>query len=933
MLAISAFGPYAEQVNIDFKTLGEKGLYLISGNTGAGKSTIFDAIRFALYGDDSTESKNSDMYRSKYAEISTPTFVELIFSLRDKEYRIKRNPRYMRAKSRGEGYTEEKAKAEMIFPEGRVVTGYAAVTEAVSDLLGLNGEQFSRIVMIAQGKFRELLVADTASRSKIFRDIFKTSSYDIIQRRVKSLYLDKNKEYTKINDSIRQYVQGIKVDEGSNSYSEMNFIKAQTVIADVNQVTDILENIVRENEEKSERYKNGIGEIQNKLQCINDRVAQLKDYETLLLKYQEEKKVLDALSEGEEQINGEYLAAKEQETQREKLFAEISREREFIKKYSEYDEKRKAVCECEEKQKQFSGKINEETEKLQGILNYISEIEKNLRSTADVEQKLYSLKLLEKDNREKIELLENIEICNKAYSKALEDYDKDVSDYSAKVSEAEKINRAYDLAMKEFLDAQAGIMADKLKKNPGMPCPVCGAVDYVSLAILKQDAPSEESVNKLKKSADKAMTIARKASEKAGASKKLMERELELLKEALTKVNEAWDINSFKTELEKKKQECFNKEQQLKEEENKLNGKIKERTAIEQELEKSKLEKENIELLIKQTEKDLHSNQLEIKEYETRVQALESELSYKSSEKAKEQLEVKEREYDKLLQFHKEVMERRDRHMQEKARVSAIVRQLQEQLEEKNNVYTDGNEKIEIQAAISEEISKREKLILENETLGFKYKEMYAELSANKEILKNIKNQFSKLENNGKQLSELKALSDTLNGEIDGKEKIKLETFVQISYFEQIINKANYKLFEMTEGQYEFVRDKAGEDKRSKSGLELNVYDHYNGSIRSVKTLSGGESFMASLSLALGMADIIEESSSGISIDTMFIDEGFGSLDETSLEQAMKVLGKLSGGNKLIGVISHVGSLKDRIDKQINVVKNMSGGSSLKISV
>ena len=163
--------------------------------------------------------------------------------------------------------------------------------------------------------------------------------------------------------------------------------------------------------------------------------------------------------------------------------------------------------------------------------------------------------------------------------------------------------------------------------------------------------------------------------------------------------------------------------------------------------------------------------------------------------------------------------------------------------------------------------------------------------------------------------------------------KVKLETFVLFSYFEQVISRAHIKLFEMTEGQYEFVRDKSGDDKRSKSGLELNVYDHYNGTVRSVKTLSGGESFMASLSLALGMADIIEESACGIVNDTMFIDEGFGSLDETALEQAMRVLGKLSDGNKLVGIISHVGSLKDRIDKQINVVKNISGGSTLKISV
>ncbi|MBQ9701174.1 MAG: SMC family ATPase, partial [Lachnospiraceae bacterium] len=210
------------------------------------------------------------------------------------------------------------------------------------------------------------------------------------------------------------------------------------------------------------------------------------------------------------------------------------------------------------------------------------------------------------------------------------------------------------------------------------------------------------------------------------------------------------------------------------------------------------------------------------------------------------------------------------------------------------------------------------------------YNVTYARLVSNREALQNIKRVSGDIEAKAKELSMVKALSDTLNGEVTGKEKVQLETFVQIAYFEQIIDRANTRFFEMSDGHYDFVRDKNTDNMKKQSGLELNVYDHYNSTIRSVKTLSGGESFVASLSLALGMAEIIEESAGGITIDTMFIDEGFGSLDDASLEQAMKVLSRLADSNKLVGIISHVSSLKERIDHQINVVKDKTGGSSIK---
>ena len=237
-LKISAFGPYAEEVEIEFDKFLDKGIYLISGNTGSGKSTIFEAIKFALYGEDNGE------VRSKYASDNVSTFVTMTFLLHGKEYKITRNPKYLRPKSRGEGSTVAKAEAELIFPDGKVVSGYANVTKEINILTGLNSEQFSKIVMIAQGKFRELLVADTASRSKIFRDIFKTESYDKIQRKVKAKYLEAYKENAKTNDSIKQFVQGINVAEEYEKKVRLENIVNQDIIADIDEVLDIVKEII-----------------------------------------------------------------------------------------------------------------------------------------------------------------------------------------------------------------------------------------------------------------------------------------------------------------------------------------------------------------------------------------------------------------------------------------------------------------------------------------------------------------------------------------------------------------------------------------------------------------------------------------------------------------------------------------------------------------
>lgn len=937
-LVISAFGPYAGLVNIDFDLLGDKGLYLISGNTGAGKSTIFEAIRFALYGDDSSE------LRSKYAESSISTYVELTFTLRGQEYYIKRNPKYMRPKTRGEGYTEAKADGELILPDGKVIAGYAAVTQKITDILGLNTEQFSKIVMIAQGKFRELLVADTASRSKIFRDIFKTSSYDVLQRKVKTQFLDSYKAYGKINDSIKQYVQGISYGDDFEQADRLKEIAAYEVITDIDEVKEIIsklndldETVVQDNSLKIEQVQRKLTDaarIKASMEAMLSLIRQLLDA------YEEKRDIMERAGAIENSYNEELA----KQPKREKLLVQIEKEKENVKKYQVYSDKCKEVDECKIKEKTLEKKIQnlQSTEKERS--KEFGLLKESLKNSEGLELRLSEAAAVIKELELQLKAYEKIiELCGR-YKNAIDNHNKMAEIYLKKRAVAEEKKEIYDIALRGFLDAQAGIMAERLRDNPTMPCPVCGSTEHVKLAESMTKVVSESDVNNAKRVWEEATADAVSASERAGAAAKEKEREEQLLGEAIAEAGMSCQIEDALQLARKGHNEYSDKKEKLMAEREEINKAIAVRSNQLTRFASLEKQLEEVASNIKLVEADWHQCQLNIKSLEGQVEQLKNELSSTDIIEAAMLLKEKENIYAKLVDDFAKVSEAWQTHSKKKTETEAVISQLIKQIKSFDTseiqlfLSADNEEKLaeqckELTEYITAQNEKINNFSKENEGLIDLNNQIFARLSANKAIAANIASKEVSLVKEGEKLREIKSLSDTLNGALEGKERVNLETFVQISYFEQVIRRANIKLFEMTEGQYEFKREQSGEDKRSRSGLELNVYDHYNGTIRSVRTLSGGESFMASLSLALGMADIIEESASGIAIDTMFIDEGFGSLDEAALEQAMKVLARLSEGNKLVGIISHVGSLRERIDKQICVTKAQAGGSTAVVCI
>ena len=930
-LIISAFGPYAGKVEIEFDKFLDKGIYLIAGNTGAGKSTIFEAIKFALYGDDNGE------IRSKYASDDAPTFVEMTFLLHGNEYKITRNPKYLRPKSRGEGSTVAKAEAELIYPDGKVISGYANVTKEINILTGLNSEQFSKIVMIAQGKFRELLVADTASRSKIFRDIFKTEPYDKLQKKIKAKYLEAYKENAKTNDSIKQFVQGIKSAEEYEKKVRLDNIVNQDIIADIDEVLDLASEIIELDQKAYQKNQTFLDEENVEIQEMGNKLLEdeklIESIEALqkefikLKSYEEQFLVIKEVYDRENSLKGE----------RDKLLVEIESEKKIVEKYKQYDELVDKLAKGKEKDSVLQDELSKASEDKKFISEKLIDIEAKQQVKLEKERQLMILEVAIKDNDEYQKKLQKINEGHMRLIEAQNKYEQKLQTFKEKEAQCDAIKANYSMAFKLFIEAQAGIMAKELEDNPDMPCPVCGSISHPKLAKYAETAPSEEEVNTLKLKLDKATNEVMTASNEAGQANIAKSSEKEHLLEIIAEVDSSLTLDSYYDNVCKMVLKAKEESDKFKNEKEKTQ---KELAFLEKELGKItnlKIKLEGFDEVIKNKENEINNNKLELKQLETNIENIKSELKSDSEELALESLSKKENMYKEMMTSYDKAVDEYNKNVNEKTQSKAIVEQLLKQLKELSmDKITDESleqTRMDLLTRVEETKQQLEVVKVKRNNIIDANNNIFSRIQGNKQIIESVHVQKNNLSKIATRLSGLKTLSDTLNGEMEGKDKIKLETFVQISYFEQVIEKANTKLFEMTEGQYEFVRDVSSEDKRTKSGLELSVYDHYNGTIRSVKTLSGGEGFMAALSLALGMADIIEESASGIAIDTMFIDEGFGSLDEVALEQAMKVLSKLSEGNKLVGIISHVASLKDRIDKQINVEKHISGGSNVKVVV
>ncbi len=914
-LIMSAFGPYAGKITLELDRLGQNGLYLITGDTGAGKTTIFDAITFALFGEASGQTRESSMFRSKYAVPETPTEVELCFTCNDKEYYIKRNPEYERPKSRGEGYTSEKANAELHFPNGRVVTKLKEVNNAVVEIIGIDRNQFTQIAMIAQGDFLKLLLASTDERKKIFQKLFKTQSYYVLQEKLKSESGNLSREYDAIKSSIEQYINGIVCDEDNACFTEV--FNAKNGELTTEEIVELLEQLIADDEKSEKTILEEKEKLQKELDDIKARITKAEDI--VRAKTDLEKNESDFKTESEKETG----LSKKLETAKEKLLE--------IKKFTEKAAETKALLpdydELSEKWNLFNRnkifidgssnnieKAEDEIKVLSEEITALTEENKALEKIGEEKLKIEAEKKNQQEEKEKLEKLNNdIDDAKEQRSK----YEKVTGDYTQKQKNAELLDAELKEKTRIYLEAQAGILAETLEMNK--PCPVCGSTSHPKLATKPADVPTKEELDNLQVKLNEANTVANNARVEAGKLKGASDEKEENVKKEISSLLGDASLDDAKSVIVVKVSEIDTLMDDIEKKLNKAQAKIERKEELDDLIpEKSAaLEKEKKEL--SELKDEVKAKAIKNEALGKRIAELTKKLTFETKTEAENQITALNKESEEIQKSYDEALKA----VNENKEKLASLKSAKEEILKHIGSGTD----------VDLENEKENKQLFEEKQaeLDAKSKEVHSRKTSNKFSLDSILQKLDEIKSVEEKWTWMKALSNTANGNLSGKEKVMLETYIQMTYFDRIINRANTRFMVMSGGQYELKRRKEAENNRSQSGLELDVIDHYNGTERSVKTLSGGESFKASLSLALGLSDEIQSSAGGIKLDTMFVDEGFGSLDDESLAQAIKALSSLADGNRLVGIISHVSELKDRIEKQIVVKKEKSGGSNIVI--
>lgn len=916
-LIISAFGPYAGREELDLNALGDNGLYLITGTTGAGKTSIFDAIAYALYDTPSGSARKEFMLRSKYADETTETFVELEFICNEKSYKVRRSPEYVRRKTRGEGTTKQPAKAELHLPDGRIIDkSKSEVTAAVTQIIGVDKEQFFQIAMIAQGDFRKVLLAGTQERKEIFREIFKTHKFEKIQNKIKEEFGKVKEEYNTAKHSLSLFMRGITCTESSAYYEKSRL--ALTGALTMEETTALLKALLLEDEKMRLAFVGRLMEIDKTLASINADVGKAQAYEKALREYESKSAQIPRVKTALDDAESVYVREKGRESEEKQLVESIINLEGLLQEYAVLDALREDINaltvkgRAEEQQKaRLCAEFDKKTARIEELKTKAKAYE-----NAGKQRALAEAEKAEKENeRQKTQELGK-ELRSLADMKA--DLERLQKEYLLASETASRCTSVFNDVNRRFLDGQAGIMASGLVN--GQPCPVCGALEHPNPATSKDEIPTETALKTAKKTAEDASKIAEEKSNQCAVQKgKVDELEGRVAKQiqtvldgveedALLAVRRKWtklseEIAVLQTRIEKEK------------ENEKTKADIDEFLPLEEKA------LETLRENIVDVEKTLGADAVKKQQKQEQETALKGKLKYATKREAEDVLQglkVRLEGLKKALQNAKEVYEeRKDALVKLGGEVSSI------------KTVLEKSEKIDLQATIE----KRDACNAEKATVTSKYEAVVARLQANADCLQNVE----KIAREQSALEEkyvwMQTLSETANGELRAKEKIAFETYVQMGYFDRILHRASLRLNKMTGGQYDLIRRAVADNNKSAYGLDIDVVDHYNGTTRSVSSLSGGEQFKASLALALGLSDEIRSSAGGVRLDTMFVDEGFGSLDGESLQLAIATLQDLVEGNRLVGIISHVEELKNKIDKKIVVTKQISGGSRAKIKL
>ncbi len=869
MLKMCAFGPFAEETVIDFSALGDEGIFLVTGDTGAGKTTIFDAISFALYGQASggTERRAGKTFRSDYASAETPTYVEFTFLQRGRRYTIKRNPEYERSAKRGKGkLVKEEPSAELIMADGTVLTRLDEVLEAITNIIGLDRDQFAQTVMIPQGMFMRILNAKSKERMELFSSVFGTSIYASFNARLQEMESAKRNEITSLNTVITTEASRISCTPDFENAQLLADYKRDPAL--LTRLTELAWSYTKNAEKTLEEYRKQSEKLLKEEEALSVEIERGRAVNSRFEALSKAKTELERLKTSEKDIN----ALKTELEKANRAFV-IDGPRMAL------DAAKKAYISVVQQKKAAS-------ERAEQCAKQLEKTEKTAKAAEEAFEKAQQNKPGIDNARLALGLLEQYENENKKLKTSAE------KGIEAKKSADEAYN-SYSRLSEQFLRGQAGIIAEALEE--GKPCPVCGSASHPRKAEKQSDTPTKEML-------DKAQNVMQKSQAKlneATAETASIRSAVENLGNRITELG--YTSDSDRVQISKEISDLEN--------------------ALVKAEKEQKQAKETFESLAKE-ENALRSQIALLEENEKKNEAEAREAKAQYIEALKENGFETEEEYiaarrpaEKRVQTEKQIT----KYTSDLAVAESRKRELEEELRDKKPIELSG---LEGQKAEKAEMRK---------ALDKKEHETSAIVNTNTETLKRLEKAGKSRQELMERYAVIKDVYDTVSGNRlsvnmkNGAGKISFEAYIQQFYFKRVVASANKRLTVLSDGLYTLRVNETAKDNRAKSGLDLLVEDRNTGKTRDVSTLSGGESFMASLALALGMADVVQNAGGGCRLDSMFIDEGFGTLDETALKAALDTLLKLSGGSRLVGIISHVGELKQRIDKKIIVTKTNAG--------
>lgn len=922
-LTMSAFGSYAGKNVIDF-TGQQQGIFLITGDTGAGKTTIFDAITYALYNQTSGGERNGNMMRSQYAQPETETYVELEFLYRGQTYRVCRNPDYKITKTLKNGKIREQKvphSVELTLPDGTVFPEKKNATDAkIIEILGLTADQFSQIVMIAQGDFLKLLYTKSDERKMIFSKLFRTDIYWKIQEnlRRKSMEMDE-----RIQENDRAFEQEksriILLPESEELPLDELVERLRERLKDALKEQNLRRANVEELNKKITKYE----EI-NKLFVSLEKIRQTgKELEARQAESKERRQQIENALKADKVLVAEQQNLRQQQEVEQSAQA-IAKMTETLANNQEMFETLKTQQqEAEAKQKREAADIQKKMLALeQSFPSY--EALQNARSEEQQAKKVWEDlgKTSEESFHKKKAGIAALKEQQKQQEQVVEQTKKNWEQTSLSASESAK---HYEHMYEAFLKEQAGILAENL--SAGCPCPVCGSTVHPDPAKLSDHAVTELEVEQAKKT----RAAAEEKRDMACAAFEAEKTEKQKLAQAVEK--EEADFVLAQTIAKQQRKEAEQNYVSLQKTAEQIREKL-----VYPSLAEAKKQYAAMQKALEAAEQEIAKKRQKVSELAEAMNTLKGQkLAEEENQKTAKKLAVKtEKEYAKLLEksgfvseetYHLAILPERSRsklEREEKEYESQCLRQQSEQkLLEKQvsgKTYTDTTE-------LNEQLKAEKQALKEAEKT---YMELHTAYENDRSVLQNCAVYLEKGKKLEREDQVIKSLSKTANGRLSGSAKIDFETYIQRQYFKQIIHEANKRLLTMSNHQFILkLKEEANTGRKTNEGLDLSVYSLVTDSERDVKTLSGGESFLAALAMALGLSDIVERSAGAIHPDMMFIDEGFGSLDAQSRQQAIEVLAELAGDSRMVGIISHVTELKEQIDRKLVVSRTDKGSRAV----